>query len=417
VNDDGYDDFVVGAPYNDVAAPNAGAAYVYSGLDGSVLHIVRGGPAQSECGWAVAGGGDINLDGYDDFVVGAPLQDGSASNAGHAVAFSGLDGSTLHSFGGLAADDLLGRSVAIAGDVDGDGYADIAVGIPGSDTAATDAGCIAVFRGSDGTQAWTVAGTRPGMGLGLAIAGVPDVNQDGYDDVLVGAPLDDTSGVPTGSARIYSGLDGSLLHIKHGDSANDQFGMAVNSVGDVNADGFVDWVVGAHLDDNDATNGGSVRLFSGSSGAQLYTLDGDEGNASLGLSVSAGGDVDGDGFDDVLAGQPLSDPNGLNSGSAQVYAGTELFLEVVPREVQMGETITFRTATAPPGTFALLFVTAVDSAPVFIRIPVVGVYDALGQWSFPGTVGFPSTFEIQFQVIATGSLGVQQSNTETVLFN
>ena len=104
----------------------------------------------------------------------------------------------------------------------------------------------------------------------------------------------------------------------YGDSAGDWFGRSVSSAGDVDGDGFDDVVVGAYRDDNNGTDSGSARVFSGATGAILHTWNGDSAGDQFGWSVSGAGDVDGDGFDDVVVGAPHDDNNGTDSGSATV---------------------------------------------------------------------------------------------------
>jgi hypothetical protein len=109
-----------------------------------------------------------------------------------------------------------------------------------------------------------------------------------------------------------------------GDSANDQFGISVSGAGDVNGDGFDDLIVGAHLDDNNGGSSGSARVLSGATGAILYTFSGDSAGDQFGFSVSGAGDVDGDGFDDLIVGAFLDDNNGTDSGSARVFLSVPL---------------------------------------------------------------------------------------------
>jgi hypothetical protein len=126
--------------------------------------------------------------------------------------------------------------------------------------------------------------------------------------------------------------------------------------------------------------------------------------------------VNGDGFDDFIIGAPLTNSSGFNSGSAQVHSGNELFLDASPRAVSSGEQLSFQTAVAPPGSIGLLYITAVDGIPTFLRVPVIGIFDGQGKWTLSGVVG-NSVLDLQFQVITTGAAGVQHSNTEDVRLN
>src|SRR5690606_28077584 len=155
------------------------------------------------------------------------------------------------------------------------------------------------------------------------VSGAGDVNNDGFGDLIAGAIGDDNNGSGSGSARVFSGADGSILYTFDGDSADDQFGESVSGAGDVNNDGFEDLIVGASFDDNNGSNSGSARVFSGADGSSLYTFDGDSAFDFLGVSVSGAGDVNGDGFDDLIIGASFDDNSGSNSGSARVFSGAD----------------------------------------------------------------------------------------------
>jgi hypothetical protein len=97
--------------------------------------------------------------------------------------------------------------------------------------------------------------------FGYSVSGAGDVNGDGFDDLIVGVPRDDNNGSNSGSARVFSGATGQVLYTFNGDFAGDEFGYSVSGAGDVNNDGFADLIVGARLDDNNTTNSGSARVF------------------------------------------------------------------------------------------------------------------------------------------------------------
>ena len=153
--------------------------------------------------------------------------------------------------------------------------------------------------------------------FGETVSGAGDVNGDGFDDVIVGAIFDDNNGERSGSARVFSGVDGAVLYTFDGDSAGDHFGRFVSGAGDVNSDGFDDVIVGAPLDDNNGGGSGSARVFSGIDGSVLYTFDGDAANDILGVSVSCAGDVNGDGVADSIVG--ASGGGGIRGGYARVF--------------------------------------------------------------------------------------------------
>ena len=146
------------------------------------------------------------------------------------------------------------------------------------------------------SQIYTFDGDSAGDELGRSVSGAGDVNGDGFDDLIVGFR----------GARVFSGADGSIIYTFHGDSAGDQFGYSVSGAGDVNGDGFDDLIVGAQGDDNNGTTSGSARVLSGVDGSILYTFNGDSASDWFGNSVSGAGDVDGDGYADLIVGAFLA---------------------------------------------------------------------------------------------------------------
>ena len=319
VNGDGFADLIVGAPFDDNNGSSSGTARVLSGVDGSVLYTFDGDSAGDQFGFSVSGAGDINGDGFADLFVGAPLDDNNGPDSGSARVFSGIDGSVLFNFDGDSAGDQFGFSVSLAGDVNGDGNPDLIVGITLDDiNSLEDAGSARVFSGVDGSVLYNFLGDGDGDFFGRSVSGAGDVNGDGFADLLVGVPRDDNF---TGSARVYSGVDGSALYNFVGDDAGDIFGRFVSGAGDVNGDGFADLIAAAPSDDNNGSNSGSARVLSGVDGSVLYNFDGDDTNDALGRFVSSAGDVNGDGFADLFIGVPFDDNNGPESGNARVFSG------------------------------------------------------------------------------------------------
>ena len=325
VDADGLDDLIVGAPLGDSLAGNdyLGQARVYSGKTGSILHTLNGDSFSCLFGVAVSGAGDVNGDGHDDVIVGAVLGDKTPfdENSGSAWVISGKNWSALHVVYGDSPEDWFGYSVSGAGDVDCDGFADLIVGAWGSSNFGTESGMARVFSGMDGSTLYTFQGDLAGDLMGSSVSAAGDVDRDGHGDVIVGAPGDDSIVGSSGSAWVYSGLDGSVLYTFNGDDPGDVFGVAVSGAGDFNGDGFADLIVGARGDDNNGTDSGSTRVFSGVDGSILYTLDGGSPNDYFGASVSSAGDANADGFADVIVGAPLDDDNGNDSGRAWVIAG------------------------------------------------------------------------------------------------
>ena len=321
VNGDGFADLIVGAPVDDNNGSNSGSARVLSGLDGSALHEFNGDSVGEEFGTSVSGAGDVNGDGRADLIVGARLDDNNGLSSGSARVLSGLDGGELFEFDGDSAGDEFGFSVSGAGDVNGDGFADLIVGAFDDDNNGKDSGSARVLSGLDGGELYEFNGDSADDRFGVSVSDAGDVNGDGFADLVVGAFDDDNNGTDSGSARVLSGSDGSELFEFNGDSANDDFGGSVSGAGDVNGDGIADLIVGADRDDNNGANSGSARVLSGLDGSALHEFNGDSVGEEFGTSVSGAGDVNGDGRADLIVGARLDDNNGSFSGSARVLSG------------------------------------------------------------------------------------------------
>ena len=168
---------------------------------------------------------------------------------------------------------------------------------------------------------YSIDGDSPDERFGLAVSGVGDLNADGHDDFIVGACQDPTNGNQAGEARVFSGSDGSLMFRVLGESSGDFFGNSVSGAGDVNADGTPDFIVGAIWDANDTgAFAGSASVFSGADGSLIHKLEGSV-NDFFGVRVSGMGDVNADGHADVIVGAVQWLNNG--TGYASVYSGAD----------------------------------------------------------------------------------------------
>lgn len=322
VNNDGYDDVIVGAHSDDNFGNLSGSARVHSGYDGAILYTFYGNSTADIFGWSVGGAGDVNDDGFDDLIVGAPATDTNGNDSGSARIISGSNGAVLFTLNGEGAGDQFGFSVSGAGDINNDGFDDVVIGAQSARLIGVYDGSAYVYSGFDGTLIHVFRGPPHSSKLGWSVSGAGDVNGDGYPDVIAGAFLHETAnGVQSGSAHVYSGLDGSTLFSFSGDAPYDQFGYSVSGAGDVNSDGFADVIVGAWKDDNNGIQSGSAIVFSGIDGSRLYMLDGEVTGDHFGITVSDAGDVNFDGYADVVIGAMFNDANGLDSGSARVVSG------------------------------------------------------------------------------------------------
>jgi hypothetical protein len=326
IDGDGVPDVILGANYS---SPNglfqAGSAFVYSGQTGSLLWRFDGSNSAEWLGHSTAGIGDVNGDGFGDVIVGAPKATPQAAfRAGAAYIFSGADGTLILQFNGANTNDYFGTSVASAGDIDGDGVEDVVVGAPQADSGNGNTGSAFVYSGATGNQLWRFDGFQGGEWMGCAVASAGDVNADTVPDFIIGAQYTSQYGLAfAGSAYVFSGADGTLLWRFDSENSYDEFGTSVSTAGDVDADGHADMIIGAPLaDPHGASYAGAAYVYSGATGRRLWQFTGKKANDQLGASVSGGGDVDGDGVSDIIAGAMYTNEGAfLQSGSAYLWSG------------------------------------------------------------------------------------------------
>lgn len=349
VNNDGRDDILIGAFAADVGAvEDAGQAHVVFGkatpfaadlsvtaLDGNNGFSLNGIAGLDRAGYDVAGGGDVNGDGIDDILIGAYRANvsgradagqtyvvfGDSTSPGASFDLSGLDGNNGFAIDGITANDTSGRSVAIAGDINGDGIDDILIGAPfGDPPSRTDGGEAYVLFGSadpapgtfdlsalDGNNGFLINGGAGGDNLGVSVAAAGDIDGDGIDDLILGAYNADLPGRgAVGQAVIVLG-------------SRDAFDAALDVAGLIEEDGFL--------------------------------INGILGNDNAGRAVAGAGDFNGDGVDDLLIGAPGADPGGnASAGQANLVLGV-------------------RTAPLPAGLLGWLFAAALAGLALIRRRP------------------------------------------------
>ncbi|WP_146183355.1 FG-GAP repeat protein, partial [Limnohabitans sp. JirII-29] len=379
INGDGLADLLVGAPYSDPSSgSSAGCSYVVwgstatsainlsavtAGTGGFVINGVSNGDRSS---FSVASAGDVNGDGLDDFLIGAVDVGGSTgrsyvvwgTTATSVIELSDVAaGSGGFVINGISAGDRTGYSVSSAGDVNGDGLADLLVGAPYSDPSnGSNAGRSYVVWGSTATSAINLSAVTAGTGgfvingqangdnSGYSVAGAGDVNGDGLADLLVGAIFGDPSarnnagrsylvwGTTAASAialsNVAAGTGGFVIN---GQASGDNSGYSVSGAGDVNGDGLADLLLGAIGSGNNightylvlgTTATSAIELSNVAAGSGGFVINGQASGDNSGFSVSGAGDVNGDGLADLLVSAPFSSTSaGSNTGRSYVIFG------------------------------------------------------------------------------------------------
>ena len=433
VNGDGYADLIIGTRFADpngepsgetgetyvvyggASAPGTDGVLALSALGGTNGFTLTGIDPDDVSGASVSSAGDVNGDGYDDLIIGARRADPNGERSGEtyvvyggAIApgsngvldLSALDGTNGFTLNGIDPGDVSGYSVSSAGDVNGDGYDDLIIGARGADPNGARSGETYVVYGGtsapgtdgvldlsalDGTNGFTLTGTDPDDRSGRSVSSAGDVNGDGYDDLIIGAHRADPNGASSGETYVVYGgasapgtdgvlalsalsaLDGTNGFTLSGIDPGDESGRSVSSAGDVNGDGYDDLIIGARFADPNGDNSGETYVVYGSASAPgtdgvlaLSALDGTNGFSLTGIgmgdrsgvSVSSAGDVNGDGYDDLIIGAPGAEPNGARSGETYVvYGGATGTESVVPVTAQGTASADNFTGNAGADTF------------------------------------------------------------------
>lgn len=349
VNGDGFADVIAGAYAYDNGETNEGRAFVYFGTAAgspSTVWTAESNQGGAQFGISVAAAGDVNGDGFSDVIVGAFAYDNGQSDEGRAFVYhgsaAGLAPVPAWTAEGDQVEARFGNSVASAGDVNGDGYGDVIVGAHGYDTGQIDAGRAFVYHGSATglatSPAWSVVSAQAGAQFGWSVGSAGDVNGDGFSDVIIGAVTVDNGESNEGQAFVYqgsaAGLDASPAWSAEGDQAGAGFGGSVATAGDVNGDGYSDVIVSADGYDNGEQNEGRAFVYHGSAAglatSPAWTAESDQVSAFFGSSVATAGDVNGDGYSDVVVGAEFYDNGQDNEGRAFVYHGSATGLATLP---------------------------------------------------------------------------------------
>lgn len=357
LNGDGFTDLAIGATLSDGpgATDNVGSVSIYLGGPGATFDTTAdatmfGTVTNARFGRQVASAGDVNGDGYGDLIVGAHYPE--ATGVGRAYVYYGGPGAFDKVADGTLSGDAgesFGCTVASAGDINRDGYADVIIGAYLADVGSTDAGRALVYLGGSTATFDSTADQVLSQDLddwfGYSVASAGDLNGDGYADVAVGAPSTDTA--PAGRVYVYfGGATGTLAaepSMTYTNSVAESFGRSVSSAGDLNGDGADDLIVGAYLNNAVATAAGRIYVYYGGKGTLDTSADGILTGAAvldvMGNSVALAGDVNADGFSDVIVGVSGSDAACGDCGRALIYFGRAGTFDNVPRGTLNGTVV------------------------------------------------------------------------------
>jgi len=374
INDDGIDDLIIGADNAGTdgrayvlfgAVDDFPSTFDLTSINGNNGFVIEPDAAGGELGHSVSSAGDINGDGIDDLVISAPRADGiiseevgrsyvvfgSASPLGTPINLAELDGSNGFRMNSGAAGGWAGASVSTAGDFNGDGIDDLIIGSPyansrtgrsyvvfGGETwpASFNLGALSPNPSPGRLHGFRFEGEGQGDSSGVSVSAAGDVNGDGIDDLIIGAHKADFNGIDSGRAYVVFGttgdlpsvfgledLDGTNGFVLNGESAYDRAGRSVSSAGDINGDGIDDLIIGATRGSSNFSLGGAGYVVFGSRDAWMesinlaaldgtngFKLEGEATDDETGRSVSAAGDINGDGVDDLIIGAPQGYWNG-----------------------------------------------------------------------------------------------------------
>jgi len=493
LDNNGVNDIIVGAYSDDAGGTDRGAVHIlFMNTDGTVDSTVEinsstpNGPDLSDVdrfGVSVASIGDLDNNGVNDIIVGAFLDDEGGTDRGAVhILFMNTDGivdstveinSSTPNGPDLSDVDRFGFSVASIGDLDNNGVNDIIVGAYSDNTGGSDRGAVHIlFMNTDGIVDSTVeinSSTPNGPTLnnddrfGISVASIGDLDNNGVNDIIVGAYYDDEGGSNRGAVHIlFMNTDGTVdstveinSSTENGPTLNndDRFGGSVASIGDLDNNGVNDIMVGAFLDDEGGSNRGAVHiLFMNTDGTVDSTVEINSSTTNgpdlsdvdrFGSSVASIGDLGGDGVDDVIVGAMFDDESGTNHGAVHILFfdkttivddvtsttsdGTFNLGDIIDITVEFSEPVTVtgtpqitletgttdRTAdyTSGTGTSTLTFQYTVQTGDTFTDLDYVGTSSlVLNSGTITDSFGIDAILDLQIP----GSLGSLSYNKDFV---
>jgi len=321
----------------DVDTKNAVYPVTVDPLSTTPAAMVESNQVNAGLGVSVAAAGDVNGDGYSDLIVGAHLFDNGQVDEGAAFVYHGSATGISTTAAAMMESNITGANFGIvsgAGDVNGDGYSDVIVGAGFYTNGQVGEGAAFIYHGSatgiNTTAAAIMESNQVNAVMGISVACAGDVNGDGYSDVIVGAYFYDNGQTDEGAAFIYqgsaTGVNTTAAAMMESNQVGANFGRDVSGAGDVNGDGYSDVIVGAWYYSNGQANEGAAFVYHGSVAGINTTaaamVESNQVDGNMGVSVASAGDVNGDGYSDVIVGAYFYDNGETDEGVAFVYHGS-----------------------------------------------------------------------------------------------